>query len=343
MPIEMQVDQPTMGGQPANWKMWFHRLWESVRGINDGAAFLAEDNTFTGDNTFDGETAFNDPVGAGIAPIAGVPVAVGFVPASGEATQSGIAVAGPVSSTATAVNGMTVTPTLTDDVTNFNGYGSILDMDGHDASVLTHFRAFDAVNPGTVTNQAGFFCGELTAGGNNYPAFFEPGSDPAVLGSGAQFKVAGAGSTPLDHNEDGVFTPGLVLSDTSNNSVPFALGTPTAVGEFARFGNTVFYSIYLGWVTTNYSTTTHAGTLRVTGLPYAAGSAIGNPATIRLNGVGWPANTAYVVAETNNGQTYLTIQGVVNNATSAINTFGKANATVSDSVGALVIMGSYKV
>lgn len=138
----------------------------------------------------------------------------------------------------------------------------------------TKAQLFDVSNEGPTALKNGAFDVTLGAGGN---VTISDGNLVLASGSGIDFSATGNGSGTVESEllndyEEGTFTP-TVIGTTAAGT-----GTYTyQVGAYTKVGRLVTFTIAISW-------TAHTGTgsLRINGLPFAAGSVSSDGSTVAI-------------------------------------------------------------
>jgi hypothetical protein len=159
----------------------------------------------------------------------------------------------------------------------------------------------------------------------------------STAGKGVYLGVTSAtAANLLDDYEEGDFTPAFTYATAGNQS--FAYGAQ--VGKYTKIGRMVHYGIQITTTTHTYSTA--AGTLTITGLPFAASGAINQPGSIApFSGI-----TDFI-----GGRTVLSVRPFAGNTSLILSAYGSnlnsnslsiASTTTGTNID-LYISGSYLV
>jgi hypothetical protein len=122
---------------------------------------------------------------------------------------------------------------------------------------------------------------------------------------------ASANANTLDDYEEGTFTPSFAYETPGTSSITFSIRS----GTYAKIGRVVYFTTDVRIAT--FSKGTAAGSLRVTGLPFAQRNTSGEDSarcTVQL--YEWTFTTSPVIAAVLTGATVIDITRMVSNAVS---------------------------
>lgn len=146
---------------------------------------------------------------------------------------------------------------------HFSSFWSQPDATAGTINSLTNFEANDALGSGTIQNQYGFYCGELTRGANNFAFYSASNITQSFFGGGTSYGRNGVPYATIKYNSNGnldiipragymvdvkgpasfstIFTDQLLLYPTSvAPATPSSPGTP---GEMRNTPNFLYVCI----------------------------------------------------------------------------------------------------